>query len=166
MLVAMVTAPGTPASATICASFSCWRAFSTLCGTPSFFRRPDRNSDFSIEVVPTSTGWPRSCALDLADDGLVLLARGAVDLIVLVHARDGPVRRDLDHAEPVDVHELLGLGRRRAGHAGQLVVEPEVVLERHRGERHVLGLDLRAPSLASIAWCSPSDSAARSSSGR
>ena len=62
MLVAMVTAPNLPASATIWASCSCWRAFRTLCATPSFFRRSERNSDFSIEVVPTSSGWPFSCA--------------------------------------------------------------------------------------------------------
>ena len=36
----------------------------------------------------------------------------------------------------------VGLGRRRAGHAGELLVEAEVVLEGDRGERLVLGLDL------------------------
>ena len=40
--------------------------------------------------------------------------------------------------------ELLGLGHRRAGHAGQLVVEPEVVLEGDRGEGHALALDAQA----------------------
>ena len=40
--------------------------------------------------------------------------------------------------------ELLGLGHRRAGHAGQLVVQAEVVLERDRGERHALALDAHA----------------------
>ncbi len=43
--------------------------------------------------------------------------------------------------ESVDLHELLLLRLRRTGHAGQLVVEPEVVLERDRGERLVLLLD-------------------------
>ena len=62
MLVAMVTAPNLPASATICASCSCWRAFSTLCGMPSFFSSSDRNSDFSMLVVPTRIGWPLSWA--------------------------------------------------------------------------------------------------------
>jgi hypothetical protein len=37
--------------------------------------------------------------------------------------------------------ELLGLGHRRAGHAGELVVEAEVVLEGDRGERDALALD-------------------------
>ena len=60
-----------------------------------------------------------------------------------------------DHVEVVDLVELLRLGHGRAGHAGQLVVEAEVVLEGDRGERLVLALDLD-PSLASMAWCSPS----------
>ena len=46
--------------------------------------------------------------------------------------------------EPVDLAELGGLGRRRAGHAGELRVEAEVVLEGDRGQRLVLGLDRHA----------------------
>ena len=38
--------------------------------------------------------------------------------------------------------ELVRLGDGRAGHAGELLVEAEVVLEGDRGERLVLGLDL------------------------
>ena len=45
----------------------------------------------------------------------------------------GPGRREL-----VDLHELGRLGQRRAGHAGELVVEAEVVLVGDRGERLVL----------------------------
>ncbi len=62
MLVAMVTVPGLPASATICASASCWRAFRTLWGMPSFCSSADSISDFSMLVVPTSVGWPLSWA--------------------------------------------------------------------------------------------------------
>ena len=40
--------------------------------------------------------------------------------------------------------ELVGLGQRRSGHAGELLVEPEVVLQRDRGESLVLVLDLHA----------------------
>ena len=39
-------------------------------------------------------------------------------------------------------HEFVGFGRGRAGHAGELLVEAEVVLEGDRGQRLVLGLDL------------------------
>ena len=45
------------------------------------------------------------------------------------------------HFEIVDVHELVGLGHRRAGHAGKLLVHAEIVLEGDRGERLVLRLD-------------------------
>ena len=41
----------------------------------------------------------------------------------------------------VDLDELLLLRLRRAGHAGELLVEAEVVLQRDRGERLVLLLD-------------------------
>ena len=49
-----------------------------------------------------------------------------------------------DDLELVDLVELLGLGHRRAGHAGELVVQAEVVLERDRGHRHALALDPQA----------------------
>ena len=48
----------------------------------------------------------------------------------------------LEHVELVDVEELVGLGGGRAGHAGQLLVQAEVVLEGDGGQRLVLGLDL------------------------
>ncbi|MNS91308.1 hypothetical protein D3C72_1253900 [compost metagenome] len=60
MLVAMVIMPGRPAWAMISASRSCCLALSTWCGRFSFFRSSSMISEFSIEVVPTSTGWPRS----------------------------------------------------------------------------------------------------------
>ena len=66
----------------------------------------------------------------------------AIDLVVLVLADHVHVGRHLDHVEAVNVEELVGLGGRRAGHAGELLVEPEIVLEGDRGERLVLGLDL------------------------
>ena len=79
--------------------------------------------------------------LDQRDDGPVFLLRRAIDLVVLVVADHVHVGRHLDHVEAVDVHELVGLGRRRAGHAGELLVEAEIILEGDRGERLVLGLD-------------------------
>ena len=48
------------------------------------------------------------------------------------------------HADLVDLVELGGLGLRRTGHAGELVVEAEVVLQGDRGEGLVLLLDLDA----------------------
>ena len=80
------------------------------------------------------------------DDRVPLLARRAVDLVVAVLADAGLVGRDLDHVEAVDVAELRGLGGGGAGHAGELRVHAEVVLEGDRGQRLVLLLDpARAP---------------------
>ena len=62
MFVAIVTAPGRPASAMISPSRSAYSglAFSTVCGMPRLRSRSDSISDTSTEIVPTSTGWPAS----------------------------------------------------------------------------------------------------------
>ena len=78
--------------------------------------------------------------LDQREDRAVLLLGGAIDLVVVVEPRQRHVGRNLQHLEIVDVPELVGLGERRAGHAGELLVHAEVVLERDRGERLVLRL--------------------------
>jgi hypothetical protein len=81
---------------------------------------------------------------DVLDHGQVLLARGLVDQVEVVLALRGAVRRDHHGLEAVDLLELVGLGVGRAGHATELGVHAEVVLERDRGERLVLALDLDA----------------------
>src|SRR6185503_15849695 len=63
------------------------------------------------------------------------------DEVVLVRTRDRHVRGDLDDVEVVDLDELLLLRLRRPRHAGELLVEAEVVLERDRRERDVLLAD-------------------------
>ena len=78
---------------------------------------------------------------DLADDRLVFLLDGAVDLVVLVDAQDRQVGRNLGDFETVDVAEFLRFRRGRAGHAGQLLVHAEIVLEGDGGQRLVLRLD-------------------------
>ena len=148
MLVAIVTANGRPASAitspsrSACSGF----AFSTECLMPRSVelaaRAPRRPRPRSC---PTSTGWPvRVALLDLVDDGGPLAVLGLVDLVVLVVADHRPVRGDLDDLELVDLHELGGLGERRAGHAGELVVAAEVVLVGDRGDGLRLLLDRHA----------------------
>ena len=67
---------------------------------------------------------------DLPGDGLALFRMGPIDFVVIVLALDRPVGRHLQHLHLVDVAELLGLGRGRAGHAGQLLIQAEVVLDR------------------------------------
>ena len=81
---------------------------------------------------------------DLLGDGLELGALGAIDEIVVVVADHRPVRRDDDDLQLVDLEELFGLGSGGARHAGELVVETEVVLERDRGVGDGLVLDLDA----------------------
>ncbi len=61
MFVAIVTVPSRPACATISASFSWNFAFSTTWRTPLRFKISLSSSDFSIDVVPTSTGCLSSC---------------------------------------------------------------------------------------------------------
>ena len=147
MLVAIVTAPGAPASAMIEPSRSACSglALSTVCGTPILRRRSDSSSETSTEIVPTSTGWPLSWRSWIAlRDRAPLALAGLVDLVVLVLADHRPVRGDLHHADLVDLHELRGLGEGRARHARELVVHAEVVLQRDRRERLVLLADAHA----------------------
>ena len=100
-------------------------------------------SDFSIEAVPTRIGCSRALARSISARMAAYFSFcGAIDLVVLVEARDRHVGRDLHDLELVDVEQFVGFGQRRAGHAGELVVQAEVVLEGDRGQRLVLGLDL------------------------
>ena len=79
---------------------------------------------------------------DLGDDRVPLFLLGAVDEIGILDAPQRAVGRDDDDVEVVDLGELLGLGVGGAGHAGQLLVLAEVVLEGDGRERLVLALDL------------------------
>ena len=78
---------------------------------------------------------------DVVDHGRVLLGARREDEVVLVDAHHGHVGRDLHDVERVDGAELVFFGLGRAGHAGELVVEAEVVLQGDRGERLVLFAD-------------------------
>ena len=71
-------------------------------------------------------------------DGVELRIDGAVDQIVLVDTFDLLVRRDSHNRQLVDLTELGVLGHSRTRHAGELVVEAEVVLQRDSGKRLVL----------------------------
>ncbi len=83
----------------------------------------------------------RADPIDLLDDRVELLLHGLVDDVLLIVADARHVRRDDDHVELVDLHELVGFGGGGAGHAGDLVVELEEILEGDRGERLRLLLD-------------------------
>ena len=143
MLVAIVTVALRPACATISASCAWYLAFKhdMLDATPLEHRR----ELFGLLDRDGADEDRASLSLfleNVVDDGLVLLALGAENGIRLFNAVQRPVRRDGDDVEVVDLRELDRLGFRRAGHAGQLLVLAEVVLERNRRERLVLALDL------------------------
>ena len=143
MLVAIVTPPLRPAWATISASRSWYLAFRTWCGMPCRSSISEICSDFSIDVVPTRIGRPVSWTSRISSRiALILLAVGPVDDVGVAVPGQRPVGRDRDHVELVDLVELVRLGHGRAGHARELLVELEEVLERDRGERLVLFLDL------------------------
>ena len=79
--------------------------------------------------------------LDLVDQRVELGRLVLVDEVRVVVADHRAVGGDRHHLEGVDLVELLGLGHRRAGHARELVVQAEVVLEGDRRERPALALD-------------------------
>ncbi len=66
---------------------------------------------------------------NLVDDGVVLLALGAVDTVVHIDTRNGLVGRDNHHVQLVDVPELARLRLGGTGHTRQLLVHTEVVLQ-------------------------------------
>ena len=77
-------------------------------------------------------------------DRVDLFLERAEDQVVLVLAHHRLVRRDDHGFQVIDLLELEGLGVGRAGHAGQLAVHAEIVLERDRRQRLVLALDVDA----------------------
>ena len=78
------------------------------------------------------------------DDRVELRTRRSVHQIRLVHADHRTIRRNGDDSEVVDLIELRCFCHRGSGHARQLVVEAEEVLQRHGGEGLILCLDLDA----------------------
>ena len=82
--------------------------------------------------------------LDFLGGVAELLLLGAVDDVRVFLADHRPVGGNHDHVEVVDLLEFRRFGFRRTGHAGQLLVHAEIVLEGDGGERLVLALDLDA----------------------
>ncbi len=70
----------------------------------------------------------------LVDYGLVLLPLGGVNPVVVIHPGNRPVGGNHGHIDVVDAAELLFLGLGGAGHACELPVHPEVVLDGYCGQ--------------------------------
>ena len=146
MFVAIVTRPRWPASLMISASRSCCFAFSTVVRDAALREQAgellglldgDRADQHRLALL-VALG-------DVVDDGGELLVLRLEDEVVLVaRATIGTLVGIGTDVELVDLGELVRLGRRRAGHAGELLVEAEVVLDRDRRDGHVLRLDLHA----------------------
>ncbi len=78
---------------------------------------------------------------DLVGDSEVFFLRGAIDHVGVLKPEHLAVGRRDDNIELVDLVELGGLRLGGSGHAGEFLIEPEVVLEGNRGERLVLLAD-------------------------
>ena len=79
---------------------------------------------------------------DLGDERVPFLALGPVNEVGILDAGQRAVGRNNDDVEVVDLGELFRLGIGGAGHARELLVFAEVVLEGHGRERLVFALDL------------------------
>ncbi len=71
-----------------------------------------------------------------------LAALGAVYNVVIVYAPERLIRGDLHNVQPVYGLELRFLGLGCSGHAGKLMVHPEIILERDGGKGFILALHL------------------------
>ena len=102
-------------------------------------------SDFSTEMVPTSTGWPFGVEfLDFLGRVAELFFLGAVHHVLIFLADHRPVGGNHHDIEVVGLLEFGRFGFRRAGHAGELLVHAEVILEGDGGQGLVFALDLDA----------------------
>ena len=80
-------------------------------------------------------------ALDLLHDGPVLAGDVLVHHIRVVDPGDGLVGGDLHHVQGVDGAEFFFFRQGGAGHAGELVIETEEILEGDRGQSLALAGD-------------------------
>ena len=141
MLVETVTDPCWPARAMISASCSWNLALRTECGILARLSMRARVSEASTEAVPTSTGWPLSWASWIFSMTALNFSRRVLKTWSFSSTRSSAVGRDREDVEAVDVVELGGFGFGGSGHAGEFLVEAEVVLDRDGGEGLSLLLD-------------------------
>ncbi len=105
-----------------------------LLGQVLRLRHAGRTDKYRL-AVPVALG-------DVVDDRAELGDLGLVHDVGLVGPDHRLVRGNRHDTECVDLVELRRLRHRGTGHPGQLVIEPEVVLQRDRGQGLVLLFDL------------------------
>ena len=71
-------------------------------------------------------------AFDFVDNGVVFLFFSAVDKVGLRDSLHGPIRRNGEDVELVDLPEFARFRHRGTGHAADLIVEFEEVLKGDR----------------------------------
>jgi len=71
-----------------------------------------------------------------------LTALGAVYNVIIVYAPERLIGGDFHNVQPVYGLELRFLGLGRSGHAGKLMVHPEIILERDGGKGFILAFNL------------------------
>ena len=81
---------------------------------------------------------------DQFDNGVITFPGCPVNLVIMIDPLDVDIGRYACHLETIDLREFAGLCHRRSGHAGQLLIESEIVLECHRCHGLVFGLDFQA----------------------
>ena len=84
------------------------------------------------------------CQFDFIDHRVKFFARRAEDMIILIHTGNAAVGWHFDNAEAVNRAEFFGLGDGRPRHAGELIIQAEIVLIGDRGKGDVFRLDRQA----------------------
>ena len=80
--------------------------------------------------------------LHLPDNRPELARLGLIHNIVVIHTLIGTVGGNLHNIQIVNGAEFLGFRHGGTGHAGELVIQAEIVLERDGGQRLVLAVDV------------------------
>ena len=81
---------------------------------------------------------------DAVDDGLELFFFRAINNVAILRADQRTVGGNDHHVQAVNLPEFFRFGFRRAGHARELLMHAEIILEGDGGERLILALDLHA----------------------
>ena len=81
---------------------------------------------------------------DLFDDCIVFAAHGAVNDIVHIVADHGLISGNFHDVKAVYLAEFLFFGKSSTGHAGELIVQTEIILEGNGSKRFGFAADIHA----------------------